>query len=116
MARFDDLPDKIILKIFSYLSLKELTLLARNVCTRWRKLSEDDDIGKEWGYGPAINSTEEDITSILKNMPALRKFMYYGTCNVMEKLSEYCTKLTHLNVSHIKLSADNFKLIMERLT
>jgi hypothetical protein len=44
MIGFDDLPDKIILKIFSYLSIGDIAFSARNVCTRWRKLSEEDEI------------------------------------------------------------------------
>jgi hypothetical protein len=116
MARFDDLPDKILRKILSYLSMAEITFSARNVCTRWRKVSEHDEIWKHRAYCPAISRSEFNITSLLKGMPALRKFMYYGTCNVMKKLSKYCTKITALNVPHIKLSPNLLKLTMKRLT
>jgi hypothetical protein len=116
MAQFDDLPDKIILKILSYLSIGEIGFFARNVCTRWRKLCEDDGIWKGWGYCPQTSCSGKDITSSLKYIPGLRKFIYYGTCNVIEKLSDYCRKLEILHVPHIKLSADIFKLTMERLT
>jgi hypothetical protein len=116
MARFDDLPDKIIVKIFSYLTIAEIRFSARNVCNRWRKLSEDDEIWNHWSYCPTTSCSREEITSILMNVPGLRKFTYNGTCNVIEKLSEYCTKLTLLHVPHIKLSADVLKLTMERLT
>jgi hypothetical protein len=94
--------------------MNEIIFLARNVSISWRKLSED--IWEECGYGPAINSPEHEITSLLQSMPALRKFIYYGTCNVTEILSEYCTKLTILNIPQIRLSADNLKIIIERLT
>jgi hypothetical protein len=41
MACFDQFPGDILLKIFSYLSIDDLTLSIRNVCTRWRTVSED---------------------------------------------------------------------------
>jgi Leucine-rich repeat (LRR) protein len=69
----------------------------------------------DWGYSPDANTPEEDILIGFQNLPALRIFKYYGTCNVVEKLSEYCRKLTILHIPHIKLSAGILKLTMERL-
>jgi Leucine-rich repeat (LRR) protein len=116
MARFDDLPKKILLKIFSYLSIKDISVSVRNVCTRWRAVSEDDVIWNDWCYSPDASTPEEDIIVAFENIPPLRIFIYYGTCNVMEKLSEHCRKIRVLQIPHIKLSAAIHKLTMERLT
>jgi Leucine-rich repeat (LRR) protein len=116
MARFDDLPDKILLKIFSYLSIKDISVSVSNVCTRWRAVSEDEVIWKDWNYFPDASTPEEDIITGFKNFPELRSFRYYGTGNVIEKLSEYCRKISVLQIPHLKLSAVILKLTMERLT
>jgi hypothetical protein len=116
MARIDDLPDKILLEIFSYLSIEDITESVKNVCTRWRPLSEDETIWMGWGYYPNTRTPEETIIKAFEKFPALRNFMYYGTCNVVEKLSEHCRKITVLQIPHIKLSPITFKLAMERLT
>jgi hypothetical protein len=116
MARFDDLPDKILLKIFSYLSIKDIGMSVRNVCTRWRTVSEDEAIWKDLKYFPGTSTPEEDIIIAFEKFPALRFFKYYGTCNVVEKLSEYCRKIRVLQIPHIKLSAVILKLTMDRLT
>jgi hypothetical protein len=116
MAWFDVLPDEIHLKIFSYLSVRDISLSVRNVCTRWRTLSEDKEIWIDRCYSPYTITPEEEIVCMLKNMPALRKFKYGGTCNVIETLSQYCRRVSVLKIPHITLNATLFKLTMERLT
>jgi hypothetical protein len=116
MAKFDDLPNKILLQIFSYLCIKELSLCVRNVCTRWRTVSEDDEIWKDMEYFPAASTPEEEIISMLKNMPALRKFRYRGSRNVIQKLSECCRKVINLITPNIKFNAALLKVTMDNLT
>jgi hypothetical protein len=115
MARFDELPDKILLKIFSYLSISEIVLCVRNVCSRWRTVSEDDEIWMESYYSPDANTPKECIISTLEKTPALRKFEYFGTCNVIEKLSQCCRRVTELVIPHIELNAALLQVTMERL-
>jgi hypothetical protein len=74
MTWFDVLPNEILLKIFSYLSMRDISLSVRNVCTRWRAVSEDDEIWKVQVYTPDDSTPEEEIVCMLKYMPALRKF------------------------------------------
>jgi Leucine-rich repeat (LRR) protein len=116
MAWFDEIPNEILLRIFSYLSIHDISLSVRNVCTRWRDISEDDEIWKDWVYSPDESTPKEEIICMLKNMPAFRKFQYFGTCNVIETLSQYCRKVNVLIIPHIKLNATLLKLTMERLT
>jgi hypothetical protein len=116
MAEFDDLPDKILLKIFKYLSIRQLTLCIRNVCTRWRAISEDDEIWKETTYCPDENCPEQDIIVTLKVVKRVKRFQYFGACNVLETLSEFCRGVRHLIIPNINLSSTLVEVIMERLT
>jgi hypothetical protein len=116
MAQFDELPDKILLKIFSYLSIENITLCVRNVCSRWRRLSEDDTIWEESFYYPDANTPIEIIIYTLENVPSLRKFEYFGTCNVIERLSECCRRVKDLIIPYIELSAALIEVTMRRLT
>jgi hypothetical protein len=74
MAWFDELPNEMLLKIFSYLSMYDISLSVRNVCTRWRAVSEDDEIWKNRVYSPHESTPKEEIICMLKNMPALNNF------------------------------------------
>jgi hypothetical protein len=116
MASIEQLPDEILLKIFSYLSIEQISLHLSNVCARWRAVSEDDDLWKNRTYFPKANTPKEKIIFMLENMPALRKFQYYGIHNVIEKLSECCRKISVLIIPGIKLNATLLELTMERLT
>jgi Leucine-rich repeat (LRR) protein len=116
MAQFDELPDQILLKIFSYLGVNELAFHVRNVCTRWRAISERDELWNRWCLSPEETESEEFMIGIFVHYPETRQFKYYGTCNVIENLSQYCTKLRILHVPYIKLSAADLKLATERLT
>jgi Leucine-rich repeat (LRR) protein len=116
MAWIDDLPNEILLKIFSYLSIDDLSLSIRNVCTRWRMVSEDDEIWINLIYCPGANTPQEEIICMLENTPALRTFEYSGPYNVIEKLSECCRRLRGLQIPNIKLDATLLNLTMERLS
>jgi hypothetical protein len=116
MAALDKLPDEILLQIFSYLSIEQLSLGVRNVCTRWRELSEDDHIWKHMTYSPKQDAPEDEILFMLGNMAKLRKFHYCGFHNVIEKLSQCCRKISVLIIPNIILSPTHLKLTMKRLT
>lgn len=46
----DDLPDEILLKIFSHMSFSELVDMVQKVCTRWRRLSQDVELWADKEY------------------------------------------------------------------
>jgi Leucine-rich repeat (LRR) protein len=116
MAHFNDLPDKIVLKIFSYLNLTQLVLCVKNVCKRWRALSENDEIWKDSRFYPDANSPVEYIIFTVTAAKPLRRFQYYGSCNVLEILSQCCRRIKYLTIPCIELSATLIKVVMERLT
>jgi hypothetical protein len=96
--------------------MDQIILCIRNVSTRWRKVSEDDEIWKHMRYSPDADTAEELIICTLENVPPLRIFQYFGTCNIIEKLSECCRRVTDLIIPHIELSAALLEVTMERLT
>jgi hypothetical protein len=116
MACFHQLPDEILLKIFSYLSIDDLSQSIRNVCTRWRTVSEDDEIWFNLRYCPDAHAKLEDINCTLENMPALRQFLYLGTFSFIQKLCECCRRIRVLNIPHTTLNATDFMLAMRCLT
>jgi Leucine-rich repeat (LRR) protein len=116
MAWVDELPDEMLLKIFSYLSMHDISLSVRNVCMRWRTLSKENEIWKDRVYSPHESTPKEEIICILKNTTELRKFQYFGTCNVIETLTQYCRRVSVLIIPRIPLNATLLKLTMERLT
>jgi hypothetical protein len=116
MSWFDELPNEVLLMIFSYLSIDDLCPSVRDVCIRWRIVSQADEIWKNLSFNPKRSASKEDIVSRLKNMSKLRTFEYYGTCNVIEALSTHCTMIRVLHISKIELNPTLLKLTMERLT
>jgi Leucine-rich repeat (LRR) protein len=115
MAQFNDLPDKILVRIFTYLTAEDIILCVRYVCTRWRALSENDEIWKHSCYCPGADTTEQGLLCVVTNTKALRVFQYFGTCNVVQPLSRYCRKLQVLTVPNLLLSAADIKVVMELL-
>jgi hypothetical protein len=115
MSFFDGLPDEILVMIFSYLSTDDLALSIRNVCLRWRRVSEYKELWYDSSYSPEEDDSLADISLVLENVPALRYFYYFGTCNVIEKLSEKCKELVILHIPHIALNANHLQLVMESL-
>jgi hypothetical protein len=116
MAWFDTIPNEILLKIFSYLTVDDLCLSVRDVCIRWRRVSQANQIWKNLCFNPKRSASKEEIASRLKHMPNLRIFHYYGTCNAIGTLSKYCTRITVLHISKIELHPIVLKVTMERLT
>ncbi|XP_033607397.1 uncharacterized protein LOC117282320 [Cryptotermes secundus] len=116
MAWFDMIPNEVLLKIFSYLTIDDLCLSVRDVCIRWRRASQANEIWKNLCFSPKRSASQEEIASRLRHMQNLRIFEYYGTCNVIGTLSEYCTRITVLRVSKIETPSALLKITMERLT
>jgi hypothetical protein len=116
MACFQQLPDEILLKIFSYLSIEDLSLSIRDVCTNWREVSEDDKIWFNLRYCPNVYAELGEINSMLDKMPALRQFHYTGTFNFIQKLCECCRRIRVLHIPDTTLNANDLMLAMRCLT
>jgi Leucine-rich repeat (LRR) protein len=112
MACFDQLPDEMLLKIFSYLSIDDLRLSIRNVCTRWTTVSEDYEIWFNLRYCPNALGPRQEINFMLKDMPALTQFQYFRDYNFLQKLSEYCRNIRVLHIPFTPVYEGDLMLAM----
>ena len=46
----NDLPEEILLKIYSYIRLEDLCLIIPKVCEKWKRLAEDVILWKKLSY------------------------------------------------------------------
>jgi hypothetical protein len=74
MAALTDMPDVVLLKIFSYLNAEDLAMSISYIDFHWNELSKSPMLWKDLTFTPALNLTESDIIQHLKNMPELRSF------------------------------------------
>lgn len=72
--QFDDLPNEVLLKIFTYLNIEELVVSTQNVCMRWREVSRDNKLWKNAVFNPRKEITDKKVAQYLENMPALRSY------------------------------------------
>lgn len=72
--QFDDLPNEVLLKIFSYLSIEDLSMSTHDVSIRWREVSQDNKLWKNAVFSPRKEITDKEIIKYLENMPALKSF------------------------------------------
>merc|ERR1719412_30843 len=106
LSTIDSLPDKVLLKIFSYLSLREICQYAV-VCKKWNMVSQDTRL---WGFvslRPEISGLHIDRADTLTNNIMPTKFaggnLRYLELpseliapQVLQDLAKRCPNLTHL--------------------
>ncbi|XP_046982727.1 F-box/LRR-repeat protein fbxl-1-like [Schistocerca americana] len=124
----DDLPDEILIKIFSYMSFSELVDVVQKVCSRWRRLSQDLELWADKEYhirdSSAIDSdsckggtTDREAIQTFCDTPNLRIVcMRRGaTSRVFRALYNNCQKLSELQM-HVtqKLSYSVLKNLVEK--
>lgn len=74
MTALIDMPDVVLLKIFSYLNAEDLAMAIPYIDFRWNELSKSPMLWKNITFTPPFHLTESDIIQHLKNMPELRSF------------------------------------------
>ena len=134
-AQLDDLPDEVILKLFVFLSLKEL-LLCGQVSKRLRRIANDeslwiklnlyekkvpyDFIEKAAGNGcqylglancDILRFTGKSESSF--NLKYLNLKMFYEPCQGTLKLVQNCSSLQKLSISGLKLDSDDIQYICQ---
>jgi hypothetical protein len=70
--QFDDLPNEILLKIFSYLSIENLSLSTHSVSMHWRKVSQHFQLWRNAVFNARKDITNKEIVKYLENMAALK--------------------------------------------
>ncbi|XP_069675549.1 F-box/LRR-repeat protein fbxl-1-like isoform X9 [Periplaneta americana] len=98
---FKDLPDELLVEIFSYVSMEDLAISVQHVSGRWKDVSQDNALWKKKVFSPDMNTTDEEIARCLKNMPSLKAYCpKRGTNNnIVNILCQYCEKIDHLEFS-----------------
>jgi hypothetical protein len=107
-----DLPDELLLEIFSNLSIEDLALSVQHVNAHWKDVTQDDSLWKDQLFSPEYKMTDKEIARHLMNMPALRAFCPArgtNTKNIIHTMCKYCRDIRHIEFkgSH-KLT--NFRL------
>ena len=97
---FDDLPNEILLKIFSYLNFEDLAFSIQDVSLRWRLLSQDELLWRDVVFCPDKDLTEEQIINKIKKMPALKSFCSAQNTSpfVLQYLCKWCKKITSIDL------------------
>ncbi|XP_049842750.1 uncharacterized protein LOC126293526 isoform X2 [Schistocerca gregaria] len=134
----DDLPDEIILNVFSFFSFNELIDTAQNVCVRWKRLAHDPVLWRDKEYiirGRAQNGrsccgvtcsecahcrcekTDREVLRTAGSMPQLRTLtMMRGTrARILRKICRNCPNLTTLQLHGCqKMNYSLLKYIFEK--
>lgn len=98
--KIDDLPNEILLKVFTYLSIGELAMSVQYVSERWREVSQDDKLWRNAVFSPRKDVTDEEIVKYLENMPALTSYSATRkTSNiVIDTLYECCRNVKRIDL------------------
>jgi hypothetical protein len=99
MAALIDLPDVVLLEIFSYLSAEDLAMSIPYIDLRWNELSKSPMLWKGITFTPELNLTESDIIQHIKNMPELRSFrLRHGRHidMIITAIIMYCKHVRHI--------------------
>ncbi|XP_066993720.1 F-box/LRR-repeat protein 2 isoform X2 [Anabrus simplex] len=96
----EDLPDEILIKIFSYLHLKEIVLSVCHVSSRWRVLAQDSELWNNLRYTPGTTTSETEIINILKVSPKLKVFIpeNYMKYAVLKTVIQNCKDIRKLEL------------------
>ncbi|XP_049770931.1 baculoviral IAP repeat-containing protein 1e-like isoform X2 [Schistocerca cancellata] len=127
-AGIDDLPDEILVTIFSYVSFSDLVDVVQKVCHRWRRLSQEMELWADKDYHIGIPShcnwknckgsvTELEAIQIIQNAPNLCKVCIWHDVSprLFRTLSEKCRRLKELRLrSTQKRSYSMLKNLVEK--
>ncbi|XP_069675551.1 F-box/LRR-repeat protein fbxl-1-like isoform X11 [Periplaneta americana] len=96
---FSDLPDELLVEIFSYLSIEDLALRVQHVNTHWREVSQDEALWTNKVFMPEFGMSDHEVTRLLKNMPSLKAFCpKEGTKTkvIVNTVLAHCKDIQHL--------------------
>ncbi|XP_049945928.1 F-box/LRR-repeat protein 7-like isoform X1 [Schistocerca serialis cubense] len=124
----DDLPDEILIKIFSHMSFSELVDVIQKVCTRWKRLSQDAYLWSDKTYFITMgcivisdcwkaDKTDQQAVQTICDCPNLRSVcMWRGAkSRVFRALYNTCHRLSELYLHPTqKLSYEVLKNLVEK--
>lgn len=107
-----DLPDELLLEIFSNLSIEDLALSAQHVNKHWKDVTQDDSLWKNQVFSPGYKMTDKEIARHLVNMPALKAFCPTrgtNTKNIIQTMCKYCRDIRRIEFTWLH-QLSNFRL------
>ncbi|XP_049842380.1 F-box/LRR-repeat protein 7-like [Schistocerca gregaria] len=98
----DDLPDEIMLEIFSYMSLSENVNLLQKVCTRWKSIAQDAKLWYDKQYVIGYTVADEEAIATFRAAPQLRTVIVDREVEptIFEVLSKSCREVTTLDIDY----------------
>ncbi|KAJ9586084.1 hypothetical protein L9F63_020281 [Diploptera punctata] len=97
---FDDLPNEILLKIFSYLSIEDLAFSVQEVNSHWKAVAQDNKLWRGRVFCPRKNLTDKQIVLQLKKMPTLRSYCASRKTSsfVIQALCKLCKNIRSIDL------------------
>eukprot|EP00005_Dracoamoeba_jomungandri_P013320 CAMPEP_0174270654 /NCGR_PEP_ID=MMETSP0439-20130205/45218_1 /TAXON_ID=0 /ORGANISM="Stereomyxa ramosa, Strain Chinc5" /LENGTH=430 /DNA_ID=CAMNT_0015360117 /DNA_START=37 /DNA_END=1329 /DNA_ORIENTATION=+ len=111
-----ELPDEILLNIFSYLAVWDLVHI-QLACKTWGQLAGDRYLGTELHFGKfSGNLSDDSLLKLLSNSPNLRSLNLSGcrglTVKSISRIDSLATSLSSLNLTACKLTDESaFSLV-----
>ncbi|GLH14708.1 Uncharacterized protein GBIM_19046 [Gryllus bimaculatus] len=116
MARIktiNDLPDEILVEIFSYLTVEDLATRVRKVCSRWEEVAKENKLWRNLTYTPSNKTSLDQIIEVLKGAPKLQMFIPEGEYingQLLKAVVTYCKDIRSLKIRVNK--ADNILVLI----
>ncbi|XP_063228841.1 F-box/LRR-repeat protein 17-like [Bacillus rossius redtenbacheri] len=113
-----DVPDELLLEIFSYLDVEDLVCRAQRVCSRWREVSSDTRLWTSLEYCPSPGVCCEEVRSFLLQVPQLRRFRLCAhdqVDTIVEMLPDYCPNIDTLRLQYSRRACSHEGLLAKLL-
>ena len=105
LKNVSDLPEELLVLIFSNLSVPELCLKVIPVCKLWNRIGHDSTLWTSLkfgsGWAATQNFTANTIKKLIKMSPFLKTFEYHSNnhiSRIIHSLANYCPKLQTLEL------------------
>ena len=114
------LPDSLILKIFSFLGLRDLCLSAKPVCRKWNNIGKDTSLWRHLDLQVVSNTlTDDNFLNILSQVSDFVETICLCSCKNLTDTAFlhndiHCHSLKGLDVSYTKISFLAFKNLTEK--
>ncbi|KAH3859996.1 hypothetical protein DPMN_022886 [Dreissena polymorpha] len=99
---FNNLPDEIIVNIFSYLKVQDLCKYASPVCHKWRALVKDHSLWHVLDFSNFHNLSSFNLLQVIRRAPLLRKLSLRGRVNLspveIAIICESCPRIQELDL------------------
>ncbi|GLH14709.1 Uncharacterized protein GBIM_19047 [Gryllus bimaculatus] len=108
----NDLPDEMLVEIFSYLCVEDLAINVRKVSKRWEEVAKENKLWRNLTYTPSNKISPDQMIEVLKGAPKLRKFVpqfEYIRGRLLEAVITYCKDIRSLRM---KVNKADSSLIM----